>query len=187
MYFDHCDSPQELAEAINEFMKVETGRRIHFGPGKPKSGYVDLFDRHTDETLRQAYSEARSVAKRFYEQDKRLTPPPRDVEVSPLKGLAGIATWCRSQAKYKKSIMESRHKKITKLTDFILDRCEDTTSISSKANRIHEFVKKGKIKFMPKPVNKPKGNQTKLYDEEQLWQIWPKLKEKIVALPNLKD
>ena len=78
-------------------------------------------------------------------------------------------------------------KKITKLTDFILNCCEDTTSIPSKANRIHEFVKKGEIKFMPKPINKTKGNQTKLYNEEKLRRIWPKLKEKIKSLPNLKD
>jgi hypothetical protein len=78
-------------------------------------------------------------------------------------------------------------RKITKLTDFIINCCEDAPSISSKANRIHEFVKKDKINFMPKTVNKPKGNETKLYYEEELRQIWPKLKEKIKSLPNLKD
>lgn len=78
-------------------------------------------------------------------------------------------------------------RKITKLTDFFHNCCEDIPSISSKANRIHEFVKKGKIKFMPKTVNKPKQNETKLYYEEELRQIWPKLKEKIKSLPNLKD
>lgn len=76
--------------------------------------------------------------------------------------------------------------KIIKLTDFIRENCEDTTSISSKANRIHEFVKHGKINFMPKPVNKTKGNETKLYKEKELQVIWLKLKEKIKSLPNLK-
>jgi hypothetical protein len=76
--------------------------------------------------------------------------------------------------------------KITKLTDFIRDKCEDATSISSKVNRIHEFVKNHKIDFMPKPVNKPKNNETKLYNEKELRKIWPKLKEKIKSLPNLK-
>lgn len=77
--------------------------------------------------------------------------------------------------------------KITKLTDFITNNCDKTTSIQSKVNRIHEFVKQGEIDFMPKPVNTPKGNKTKLYDEKELRLIWPKLKEKIVSLPNLKD
>ena len=86
-----------------------------------------------------------------------------------------------------KSKDKGQHKKITKLTDFIRDCCEDTTSISSKANRIHEFVKKRKIMFMPKPVNRPERNETKLYDEEELRQIWPKLKVAIKSLPNLKD
>ncbi len=96
MYFDHYDSPQELAEAINDLMKAVTGRRIHFGPGKPKSGHVALVDRNTDETLRQAYSEARSVAKRLCKQDKSMTPPPHDVEILPLNGLVSIGAWGRS-------------------------------------------------------------------------------------------
>lgn len=93
----------------------------------------------------------------------------------------------RVETEQNKGEQDEKQKKITKLTDFIRDNCEDTTSISSKVNRIHELVKKCKIKFMPKPVNKPKRNQTKLYVEEELRQIWPKLKEKIVSLPNLKD
>jgi hypothetical protein len=76
--------------------------------------------------------------------------------------------------------------KIIKLTDFIRDNCEDTTSISSKVNRIHEFVKNRQINFMPQPINKTKGNETKLYKEKELREIWPKLKEKIKSLPNLK-
>ncbi|MHC4544547.1 MAG: hypothetical protein ACYTDW_08345 [Planctomycetota bacterium] len=76
--------------------------------------------------------------------------------------------------------------KITKLTDFITDNCEDTLNLLSKVNRIHEFVKHGKILFMPKPINKPKGNETKLYYEEELRKIWPQLKLKIKSLPNLK-
>ncbi|MBW8041314.1 MAG: hypothetical protein FVQ85_15110 [Planctomycetes bacterium] len=76
--------------------------------------------------------------------------------------------------------------KITKLTDFITNNCEDTQNLLSKVNRIHEFVKHGKILFMPKPINKPKGNQTKLYYEEELRKSWPQLKLKIKSLPNLK-
>ena len=76
--------------------------------------------------------------------------------------------------------------KIKKLTDFITDNCEDTMNLSSKVNRIHEFVKHGKILFMPKPINKPKGNQTKLFYEEELRKIWSQLKLKIKSLPNLK-
>lgn len=82
---------------------------------------------------------------------------------------------------------QGKSNRTTKLTDFIRDCCEDTASISSKANRIHEFVKKGEIEFMPKPDNNPKGNETKLYSEEALRQVWPKLKDKIKSLPNLKD
>ena len=95
----------------------------------------------------------------------------------------------KPQRKAGQGSIESGEKvrKITKLTDFIINCCEDTPSISSKANRIHEFIKKRKIKFMPKTVNNPKGNETKLYYEEELRQIWPKLKEKIKSLPNLKD
>jgi hypothetical protein len=81
---------------------------------------------------------------------------------------------------------EKEKGKLIKLTDFVRENCEDTPSISSKANRIHEFVKKGKITFMPKPVNNPEGNQTKLYREEYLRRIWPKLKVVIPSLPNLK-
>jgi hypothetical protein len=65
MYFDHCDTPQELSKKISEFLKIATGRRITFGPGKPNSGFVDLIDRPTDETLRQGYAEARNVAETF--------------------------------------------------------------------------------------------------------------------------
>jgi hypothetical protein len=87
----------------------------------------------------------------------------------------------------RRAVPKKRNERTTKLTDFIHDRCEETPSIQSKVNRIHEFVKKGKISFMPKPVNNPKGNETKLYSEEALRQVWPKLKDKIKSLPNLKD
>lgn len=77
--------------------------------------------------------------------------------------------------------------KIVKLTDFMRDYCEKPLSVESKANRIHTFVKNKKIRFMPKPVNKTKGNQTKLYRIDDLKTIWGKLQQIIKSLPNLKD
>jgi hypothetical protein len=103
MYFDDCDIPQELSKKISEFLKIATGRRINFGPGKPTSGSVSLIDRNTDETLRQAYAEARNVAKRFCKLDNNLPPLP-DVEVLPLKGLISISSWCRSITQYNKPV-----------------------------------------------------------------------------------
>ncbi len=103
MFFDDCDTPQELNMKIGEFLKIATGRRITFGPGKPTSGNVSLIDRNTDETLRQAYAEARNVAKRFCKLDNNLPPLP-DVKVMPLEGLMSISGWCRSITQYTKSV-----------------------------------------------------------------------------------
>ena len=103
MYFDDCDIPQELSRQISEFVKIETIRRITFGPGKPKSGFVSLIDRHTDETLRQAYAEARNVAKRFCKLDNNLPPLP-DVEALPLNGLVSVSDWGRSITQYTKPV-----------------------------------------------------------------------------------
>ena len=103
MYFNDCDIPQELSKKISEFLKIATGRRSTFGPGKSTSGSVSLIDRNTDETLRQAYAEARNVAKRFCKLDNNLPPLP-DVEVLPLKGLISISSWCRSITQYTKPV-----------------------------------------------------------------------------------
>jgi len=107
MYFDDCDIPQELSKKMSEFLKIVTGRTITFGSGKPTSGSVSLIDRYTDETLRQAYAEARNVAKRFCKLDNNLPPLP-DVEVLPLKGLASIVSWCRSITQYTKPVKPAK-------------------------------------------------------------------------------
>ena len=93
----------------------------------------------------------------------------------------------RELEKKAEKIRQNRPKRTTKLTDFICNSCEDTPSIPSKANRIHELVRKGDIAFMPKTANNPQKNETKLYYEDELRQVWPKLREKVKSLPKLKD
>lgn len=74
-----------------------------------------------------------------------------------------------------------------KLTDFFLKYCEHDEHFQSKTKEIHRRVKNGKIKGFPKPTNKPKDNQTKLYKPSELKVFWPVLKQNYMPnLPNLK-
>lgn len=73
-----------------------------------------------------------------------------------------------------------------KLTEFFLKYCEHGECFQSKAKEIHRRVKNGKIKGFPKPLNKPKDNQTKLYDPDELKVFWSTLKRNYMPnLPNL--
>ncbi len=56
--------------------------------------------------------------------------------------------------------------------------------IDSKIKRIKAVDKKKSL--LPKVANKPKGNQTKLYYEDDLIAVWSNLKDAIPTLPNLK-
>jgi hypothetical protein len=156
------------------------------------------FDREVQ--LNRKYVEIVRLAISIWETYPDCSKPPMS-NPNPKIGMLDVQAWAMKELK-KAKVSETQPqenggqgktdsgeqvRKITKLTDFFRNCCEDTPSISSKTNRIHEFVKKYKIKFMPKTVNKPKRNETKLYYEDELRQVWPKLKEKIKSLPNLKD
>ncbi len=138
-----------------------------------------------------AYREVCNLALKYKQSYPDALPKLPQAISDVYQRLQNLLEWCINvkQHRQKNEAKETSGKaeeKITKLTDFIRDKCEDTTSISSKVNRIHEFVKNRKISFMPKPVNNTKRNETKLYKEKELQEIWPKLKQKIKSLPNLK-
>lgn len=143
MYFDHCDTPQELSKKISEFLKIATGRIITFGPGKPNSGFVDLIDRPTDETLRQGYAEARNVAEKFRKRNTNLPLLP-DVEVLPLKGLISISSWCQSitpqffKPRTDLSSEKSAEKEMQKTAPE--GKEESAEPNKEKAKRLHEIV-----------------------------------------------
>lgn len=77
-----------------------------------------------------------------------------------------------------------------KLVDFMRKHCEDmdehSTSFEAKAKYIHRLVRQGILSDFPQPINNPKGNQTKLYDEKELRSAWPKIRPQIPGLQNLK-
>lgn len=91
MYFDHCQQPADLREAISEFMMIQTGRRVDLG-GK-LSVTIPLIDERTDQTLREGYAEAQAAAKRIQKENLGLPEVP-STSVVPLERLLMLSDWC---------------------------------------------------------------------------------------------
>lgn len=99
MYFDHCDSPQALGKAIGELLEGVTFKTIDLAGSA--SGAIPLIGEREDQTLREAFQEARSRAELLRQERPDLldVPGPRFM---PLAGLRQMFEWCRvSGAKWK--------------------------------------------------------------------------------------
>ena len=80
-----------LHKAINDFLKIHTGRRTDL-TGK-KIAMIALVDGPTDQSLRQGYAEAHAVAQKIQQAHPGfpLVPP---ASVVPLEGFRELGTWC---------------------------------------------------------------------------------------------
>ena len=94
MYFDHCDNPKELEKAIRETLTGTTFTSVTIK--NPGSGFIPIIGQSEDQTLREAFLEARSRAEILRKKRPNLNLPEiPDSRCLPLNGLFSMIQWCQ--------------------------------------------------------------------------------------------
>ncbi len=204
MYFDDCQNPEELFEAIVEtptyqLMSKWTGyhpKDFHYYIGKgtfPPLGINKPIDYTDLEKPQEYYRSAKRCVLKLCRENTGLKPPvdflPED---KPFSGLQSILLWCIQPAGTERETSSdnaggTKTKERITLKDFIKKHCDlsEKPDVDSKCEMLMREHRNERVK-LPLVKNKYRRGQRHLYWLDRLQDKWPTYRMTLTTLPPLK-